>query len=50
MGLNGDGGQLSGSIPITFADYGVTAPSLGFVTVEKTGSVEFLLNLEKAAG
>lgn len=50
LGLNGDGGQLSGSIPITFADYGVTAPSLGFVTVEKTGSVEFLLNLQKAAG
>jgi polyisoprenoid-binding protein YceI len=49
VGLNGDGGQLSGSIPITFADYGVEAPSLGFVTVEKTGSVEFLLNLEKAA-
>lgn len=50
VGLNGDGGQLSGSIPITFADYGVTAPSLGFVTVEKTGSIEFLLNLKKAAG
>ncbi|WP_345817876.1 YceI family protein [Leifsonia aquatica] len=50
VGLNGNGGQLSGSIPITFADYGVTAPSLGFVTVEKTGSIEFLLNLKKAAG
>jgi polyisoprenoid-binding protein YceI len=47
VALDGDGGQLSGSIPITFADFGVDAPSLGFVTVEKTGSVEFLLNLEK---
>ncbi|WP_431280393.1 YceI family protein [Leifsonia poae] len=47
VGLNGNSGQLSGSIPITFADFGVDAPSLGFVTVEKTGSVEFLLNLEK---
>ncbi|MFF1571885.1 YceI family protein [Leifsonia sp. NPDC058292] len=48
VALNGNGGQLSGSIPITFADFGVEAPSLGFVTVEKTGSVEFLLNLEKS--
>jgi polyisoprenoid-binding protein YceI len=47
VALNGNGGQLSGSIPITFADFGVDAPSLGFVTVEKMGSVEFLLNLEK---
>jgi polyisoprenoid-binding protein YceI len=47
IALDGDGGQLSGSIPITFADFGVDAPSLGFVTVEKTGSVEFLLNVEK---
>ncbi|MFF1878011.1 YceI family protein [Leifsonia sp. NPDC058230] len=47
VGLNGNAGQLSGSIPITFADFGVDAPDLGFVTVEKTGSVEFLLNLEK---
>jgi polyisoprenoid-binding protein YceI len=41
------GGQVTGSIPITFADYGVQAPSLGFVEVEKTGSVEFLLNLSQ---
>jgi len=47
VALDGDGGQLSGSIPITFADFGVEAPSLGFVTVEKTGSVEFLLTLHK---
>ncbi|KQO64643.1 YceI family protein [Curtobacterium sp. Leaf261] len=43
-GLSGDGADVTGSIPITFADYGVTAPSLGFVKVEKTGSVEFLVH------
>lgn len=38
-----------GSIPVTWADYGVEAPSIGgFVTVEKTGSIEFLVNLSKA--
>ncbi|WP_100343654.1 YceI family protein [Compostimonas suwonensis] len=43
--LTADGGQVTGSIPVTFDDYGVQAPSLGFVTVENSGSVEFLLNL-----
>jgi polyisoprenoid-binding protein YceI len=45
--LTGDGGQVSGSIPITFEDFGVEAPSLGFVEVEDQGFVEFLLNLEQ---
>ena len=45
--LTETGGQVSGSIPITFEDYGVTAPSLGFVEVEDDGFVEFLLNLEQ---
>ncbi|KTR04561.1 YceI family protein [Curtobacterium luteum] len=39
--------QVAGSIPITFEDYGVQAPSLGFVTVDPKGSVEFSLDLEK---
>jgi polyisoprenoid-binding protein YceI len=39
------GGQVVGSIPITFSDFGVEAPDLGFVSVEDTGSVEFSLNL-----
>lgn len=39
---------VAGSIPITFADFGVTAPSLGFVSVEDHGEVEFLLNLAQA--
>ncbi len=43
-----DGGQIVGSIPITFQDYGVQAPSLGFVTVEDHGSVEFSLDVAKA--
>jgi polyisoprenoid-binding protein YceI len=45
--LTADGGQVSGSIPITFEDYGVEAPSLGFVEVEDEGFVEFLLNVEQ---
>lgn len=43
--LRSDGttAELAGAIPITFADYGVTAPSLGFVSVEPEGFVEFQL-------
>ena len=40
-----DGVQASGSIPVTFSDYDVTAPDLGFVSVEDSGSVEFFLVL-----
>lgn len=45
----GKGGsvQVAGTVPITFQDYGVTAPSLGFVTVDPKGSVEFSLDLAK---
>ncbi|WIB77643.1 YceI family protein [Curtobacterium sp. MCPF17_002] len=39
--------QVAGSVPITFADYGVEAPSLGFVTVDGKGAVEFSLDLGK---
>ena len=39
--------QVVGSVPITFADFGVEAPNLGFVKVEDTGSVEFSLDLAK---
>ncbi len=42
-----EGVAAAGAIPITFKDYGVTAPNLGFVKVEDKGTVEFLLNLEK---
>jgi polyisoprenoid-binding protein YceI len=43
-----DGGNLdvSGSIPVTFTDFGIEPPSIGdFVKVDPTGQVEFLLNL-----
>ncbi|MHA7132249.1 YceI family protein [Oerskovia turbata] len=46
----GDGATVSGSIPVTFSDYGVTAPNLGFVSVEDTGTVEMLLDLTPSAG
>jgi polyisoprenoid-binding protein YceI len=43
---NGTGIDVSGSVPLTFADYGVTPPSIGnFVTVDPTGRIEFLLKL-----
>ncbi|MDQ3157125.1 MAG: YceI family protein [Actinomycetota bacterium] len=44
---SGDGVAVSGAIPITFEDFGIPAPNLGFVKVEDSGTVEFLLNLEK---
>ena len=40
---DGTTAEIAGSIPITFADFGVTAPSLGFVSVEPNGAVEFQL-------
>jgi len=44
---NGSDGQVAGSIPITFADFGVEAPNLGFVSVEPDGFVEFSLVLAR---
>jgi len=46
--LNGSDGQVAGSIPVTFADFGVEAPNLGFVSVEPTGFVEFSLVIAPA--
>jgi polyisoprenoid-binding protein YceI len=43
---SGDPVQVIGSIPVTFADFDVDAPSLGFVTVEDEGSIEFSLQLQ----
>jgi polyisoprenoid-binding protein YceI len=48
-GLSGNGADISGSIPITFADYGVQAPSLGFVKVEDHGAVEFQVHATPAS-
>lgn len=44
----GDPVQVIGSVPITFADFDVAAPALGFVTVEDEGSIEFSLQLRPA--
>ena len=47
--LRSDGktAEIAGSIPITFADFGVQAPNLGFVKVEDQGAVEFQLTAKK---
>ncbi|MCD7101440.1 YceI family protein [Pseudoclavibacter sp. 13-3] len=41
VATEGAGVRVAGQIPITFADFGVEAPSLGFVAVEDHGFVEF---------
>ncbi|WP_299955123.1 YceI family protein [uncultured Modestobacter sp.] len=40
-----EGIDVSGSVPVAFADFGIEPPDLGFVSVEDQGSVEFLLHL-----
>jgi polyisoprenoid-binding protein YceI len=40
-----EGVDVSGSVPVTFGDYDVDAPSLGFVRVDDQGAVEFFLHL-----
>jgi polyisoprenoid-binding protein YceI len=40
-----EGVGVSGVVPVVFADFGITAPNLGFVRVEDRGQVEFLLEL-----
>lgn len=42
-----EGVEVSGSVPVTFADHGVEPPNLGFVRVEDAGAVEFLLRLTR---
>ncbi|MEV0220356.1 YceI family protein [Streptomyces sp. NPDC050704] len=43
-----DGFRVNGSIPVTFADYGIDAPNFGGITVEDEGTVEFLLAFSPA--
>ena len=38
---------VAGTIPIRYADYGIDNPSIGFVSVGESGTVEFLLVLTK---
>ncbi|SDC40466.1 Polyisoprenoid-binding protein YceI [Geodermatophilus telluris] len=40
-----EGVEVSGAVPVVFGDFGITPPDLGFVRVEDTGQVEFLLRL-----
>jgi len=40
--------SISGSIPIVFADYGISNPSGGPATTSNNGTLEFLLNLSHA--
>ncbi|MDO4898606.1 MAG: YceI family protein [Rothia sp. (in: high G+C Gram-positive bacteria)] len=46
---NGEQVQIAASLPISFADYGIEAPSLGFVSVEDKGSIEVQLTATPAA-
>jgi len=39
--------QVTGSIPVVFADYNIPNPSLGPAQTQDNGLVEFLLNLQK---
>ncbi len=43
-----EGVDVSGVVPVVFADFGITPPNLGFVRVEDRGQVEFLLRLVKS--
>ncbi|MEP6623476.1 MAG: YceI family protein [Acidimicrobiia bacterium] len=44
---NGAKIELNGTIPITFADYGISNPSFGPASVGDTGEIEFLLTFAK---
>lgn len=35
--------QVSGTIPVTFSDYGISSPSTAGITVQDSGVIEFLL-------
>ncbi|WP_432571236.1 YceI family protein [Kineococcus sp. SYSU DK005] len=39
---------VTGAVPVTWADFGVQAPDLGFVSVEDTGTVEFAVTAAPA--
>jgi polyisoprenoid-binding protein YceI len=46
---SGDTVQVTGSIPVTFADYNIQNPSFGPAQTEDHGTLEFLLVLSKHA-
>lgn len=47
-GYDGARAQIAGSVPVSWSDYDMTTPSLGFVEVEKNGFIEFSIYLERA--
>jgi polyisoprenoid-binding protein YceI len=47
MQRDGDGFEVSGLIPVIFADYAIPNPSFGAVTTEDHGEIEFLLALTR---
>jgi len=47
--VNGNLIQVQGSLSFPFSDFNIVAPSIGgFVTVQDTGTLEFLVNLTKS--
>lgn len=44
---SGDQIQVAGSLPVLFADYGITPPSVGPVTVQDHGTMELALTFTK---
>jgi polyisoprenoid-binding protein YceI len=46
--VSGQDVQVAGSVPVTFADFEIEPPDLGFVRVEDAGLVEFLLTFTKS--
>jgi polyisoprenoid-binding protein YceI len=49
--LNGNLIQVAGSLSFPFSDYQINAPNIaGFVAVQDTGTLEFLINLAKSQG
>jgi polyisoprenoid-binding protein YceI len=45
VAVAGDRAQVVASVPVTWSDYGVQAPHLGFVTVAASGAIELRLDL-----
>ncbi|MDO4630932.1 MAG: YceI family protein [Corynebacterium sp.] len=43
----GDGLEAAGTVDVTWRDFDVEPPNMGFVSVEETGSIEFKLKLSK---
>ena len=46
--LSGATAQVTGSIPVVFADWNIPSPSFGPVSTDDHGTMEFLLNLAHA--